>query len=238
MVSKRFLGGAAVFIWTLCGSASAGLVVLTQFSRIIAPIPMPNAEEILLATAHVTQGGRSTVSGDAEAQFVLSALAIDDTAQVSIGEGIYWGQDGNGVVEFFKGKDPSFGELASILSNGINDQVFISTRWRNGGTSGIVYQESLFFGRTQDTWSVPDLLGYDLSRVRLTVDDFHFDKITLPPGITTLEYDANLTYEFFGLSVPDVGTVWLLAVGAGIIACRRKQVRVDMGGLKRVVRCG
>ena len=147
---------------------------------------------------------------------------MNGAPQASVGEGIYWKNGDQGTILFDDENTPKFTELTSTITNGIEDQVLISTRWRDGGMGGIIYRESLFFWPESSPLAVVDLIGYKLTKIRLLVEDFLVSELTLPSGSVALEHQAELTYEFFGTPVPDIGTIWLLVAGVGIV-CRKRE---------------
>ncbi len=179
------------------------------------------AGPVLIGVSHVIQGGHAPVQSDARAQFTLTSLALNGNEQASIGHGVFWGLDDHGIVDFPNDGSGSFALLAGILTNGVDDQVLVSTKWAHGAAGGIIYNESLFFGREPESGSVPDLFGYELTQVRLTVNDFHFEEVFVTPGVTTIEYEANVTFAFFGAPVPEPATTLLVLLGVGITVAGR-----------------
>lgn len=191
------------------------------------------AGPVLIASSQITQGGTRPLVSETQVEFILSALSSGGINQASLGEGIFWNPSNHGVVEFTPNTNAGFTFVEEILTNGIEDQVFANTRWTDQGAGGVVYSESLFFGGQPGGNAVPDLAGYDLVSIRLIVNDFRADEVFVSPGVSVLEFTADLQYEFLGVPVPDAPTGGLLPFGAALAIAARGWLRRSQPGLRR-----
>jgi len=103
--------------------------------------------------------------------------------------------------------------MGALATNGVNDQYFIHVTWPNGTGGAGGGAESRLFNHHPYIGEPPDLVGYELELVRLTVHAVHFEP--WPEGGDGDGYlvQANLTYECFGSPVPEPPTLLLLVGG-------------------------
>ena len=157
-------------------------------------------------------------------QFVLELFAQDSFPPgPRLGTGIFWREGDSGTVEFAPQTDPDFLFLAGLATNGVNDEYRIHTNWPDGTGGGGGGAESRLFGRSPHAGDPPDLVGYELELIRLTVENVDFEPW---PGDDGDGYFvlADLRYEFFGSVIPEPATLVLLVGGIAYLvpSCLRR----------------
>ncbi len=171
-----------LFALTLTTSASAGPVLLASLDNRV-------------------QGGGSAPA-DRIVEFVLS---LDNPEMIAeLGRGVFWEDGDAGSVEFSAETDPAFSQFAALATNGSDDFLWDGVLWPSR-FSGVLYpsiESEVFHG-------APDLIGYELDFVLLTVRSVHFEP-WVPDGFegNTVHYD--LTYEFYGHVIPEPATAVLV----------------------------
>ena len=136
----------------------------------------------------------------------------EDRPTTFLFEDFFWtplDQSGSAIVD--ESVDPDFALVTSVFTNGLNDRVWTGTFWNPGlfreWTLG-VEPESAFFSGT-------DLRNYRISRIQLTLDRFRMEVPGRDPngdGRWT-ELAGEVTFTFYGMPVPEPGSVSLLLMG-------------------------
>jgi hypothetical protein len=117
----------------------------------------------------------------------------------------YEGQSGN--FEFTAANTPSFAALAASCTDGVNDLLFSCWSYSPGSVSCFGTGEAAWFGTSTD------LIGCELNRISLQVQDVHFRY----QG-TLLYCDSTVTWEFWG--TPEPASAALLLLGALVLRRR------------------
>ena len=168
-------------------------------------------------------------------QFVLEIFAQDSFPPgPRLGTGIFWRDGDSGTVDFAPETDPDFLSLAVLATNGVNDDYRIHTNWPDGAGGGGGGFESRLFGRSPHAGEPPDLVGYELELIRLTVENVNFEPW---PGDDGDGYFvlADLRYEFFGSVIPEPATLVLLVGGiAYLVPSRLRRFRTRKNRMPRV----
>lgn len=140
-----------------------------------------------------------------------------------VGFGVWWGPEEAGSVEFMATNDAGFVELAALATNGIDDNLYVWIVWPHD--SGYVAQG---YGGTESMlltgW--PDLSGYQLDLVRLTVHDLHIEPYEWPDGIGWVA-QPETTWEFHGTPIPEPPTLTLWGIGLFAVFHREFRRRVS-----------
>lgn len=203
---KRISQITIVALLVSCGLARAGMV--------------------LLATHDAQVGGGVAPQDEMRVQFVLEIFAQDSFPPgPRLGTGIFWRDGDSGTVDFAPQTDPDFLSLAVLATNGVNDDYRIHTNWPDGAGGGGGGFESRLFGRSPHAGEPPDLVGYELELIRLTVENVGFEPW---PGDDGDGYFvlADLRYEFFGSVIPEPATLVLLVGGiAYLVPSRLRRFR-------------
>jgi hypothetical protein len=117
--------------------------------------------------------------------------------------------------------DPDFPFIVSVLTNGADDQMNFALLTPQG--TGLIDSalESDFFTGLNPRLG-PDMFGYHVRRITLTIDDLAFLPATDPDLAGRIE--GRFTYGFEGefAATPEPATVTLLATALGALALRRR----------------
>lgn len=125
--------------------------------------------------------------------------------------------------------DPDFASLVSILTNGTDDEIGFSVfKFLQVGFPGVGegISESIFFRGLEPARFGPDLIGYQISRINLTIQSLSFSPYPDPAGSTGTSFFAQFSFSFDGTPpvVPEPGTVALVTIGlAGILGRLRRR---------------
>lgn len=189
-----------------CGAAWAGPVLLGSFD-FDAQVELPVGTRVGFALA-LLDLDTSLILPDPP----LGGLRIDRGVQPTM----FWGNGESGVLEFTSATDPGFDDLASFVTDGIDDSLVVFWNWRDGGAyEGYGLRESQRFGLESD------LVGNDIDLIRLTVHEVSLD----PLGGDLVSVQTHVTYDFYGSPIPEPATLVLLMAGFPVLM-RRVRTRV------------
>lgn len=134
----------------------------------------------------------------------------------------FWVDGDSGNYQIDSTTEPLFSELANVLSNGIDDTIFLLSGMQgcNGGLGGGVgISESFYFGMPTD------LAGFEIEFVRIAVSNVHIE--TLDPELSWQAWTAEVNYEFWGTPVPEPAAFTLVLIAAILARPRRTQRLFD-----------
>lgn len=126
---------------------------------------------------------------------------------VQLGRGVFWEQGDTGSVEFGAATDPGFEVFADLATNGMDDVFGDGVFWPTGGVISRSLESEVFQGS-------PDLVGFELDFVRLSVRQVDFTPFESPTGVPGVTVDYDLTYDFFGHPIPEPSSIILVGPGA------------------------
>jgi hypothetical protein len=157
---------------------------------------------------HAFGGGAVNCQGDS-VQFFLEHDSENFTHIVNLGKDLrFWEHSESGQFDFASSNSPDFAEFAQLVTDGHNDFIVTLGYVFACGGGGPGYQEADVLGGD------PDLSGTRLEFVRLIVADLTLEPQEHPCNCgTSIHYDANLIWEFWGTPVPEPAAIVLLTVG-------------------------
>lgn len=173
------------------------------------------AGAILLASYdyHIESGGAPLDTPQAE--FIIQlAVAIWEPHPTlrALGGGIFWGDGDSGTRVFTSQGSSQFSGFQDHATNGIEEIAKLWNLDAGGGGASFPIGESSLYGVSSD------LIGNDLTEVRLTVHSIHFEPFEPIPGLRGYTYVTDITWSFHGVPVPEPATMMLLIA---CILCRR-----------------
>jgi hypothetical protein len=170
---------------------------------------------VLLDSFYFHNGGGTSPSELAPVEFFLAIDGPPPLYYAPIGQGhAAWNDGESGWFDITPYSEPAFGELSSILTNGVDDNLMLMSHMiGSDGEGGTGHRESFFFG------SGHDLAGNQLDFVRLDVSNVHI--WTIDPTTQHQAWTADVTYEFWGMPLPEPATVLPLLLAA-LWYCRRR----------------
>jgi len=172
------------------------------------------AGELLVSVDQDVAGAAAPFSAPEGLQFVITYL---DEPVFHFGEGVFWPDGSSGSVDFTAANEPSFGVFSSHLTNGADQLLAILELNSEGSGNGAGnYESGWGFGN-------PDLAGYDLDLIRLTVHELSIEEYNDPEFGDGLIWDGSITWDFYGEPVPEPSSLACLALGA--LALRRAKRR-------------
>jgi len=179
---------------------------------------------VVLATFDEHNFGGAYPCNQLRAQFFLEHDSQEFTHIVTLGKNMRFWQNGEtGQFDFTPGNsEPTFGEFSQLVTDGQDDYI-VSLGYTCGGGGGLGYLESTMLGGN------PDLAGSQLDFARLIVHDLVVERFLSPYGGIGVEFDAHITYEFWGSPVPEPSAFAVLLVIAQWVGraprCRRPSLR-------------
>lgn len=201
---KRELRITFVAFFGFCGVARAGPVLLASF-------------DIQGGSAHAPEM-------EQRVEIFLELRPFDaDPPGFRLGENTFWSEGDQGILEFSAFDTTDFLRFADIATNGVNDRYLQYTLWPSGTGSAQGGFESRLFGREPALGELADLSGYQLDLVRLSVRNVHFEPWPMPDP-TGFQVTYDLTYEFYGTPIPEVGTLVFLVSG-GMVTLMGRHMR-------------
>jgi len=165
------------------------------------------AEPILLASFDAIERGAGAPETDERIQIVLRNAFFPHFEPVDLGDGYWWTSGQSGTAVFTSKNTESYDAIAERLTDGIDQFLTTLVLAPNGGAGGGFF-ESRRLG------SSPDLIGNTLELIRLIVHDVTINPWESPVGGTQgIEWSVDMTYEFWGIPVPELDSAMLLVVG-------------------------
>lgn len=172
------------------------------------------ASSLLLAHEHVSASSVAPFSAPDGLKFLIEFRPSGGLEY--FGNDIYWNDDDSGSVDFTAANTPLFAPFVSWITNGLDDEiVFMTFNQFGGGTGGGGLESEIGMG-------LPDLVGNQIDRIRLVVNELSIEPYSLPPIGDGLQWEANLTWEFWGSPIPEPSTFLLvLPAFTALVFCRR-----------------
>lgn len=201
-------------------------IALTSMGRVA------KGESILLASYDFTSTGGHAPESDPRVEFVLQLPATSPpTGYFGLGANrdIFWMDDQPGVHEFTSRDGMDFLQFAQYATDGIEQNISLWDLFPSGsgGASPLMRESSLFSAS-------PDLVGNELEMVRLIVRRIEVDPwVPDPenyPEIEGFRHETELTFEFYGLPIPEPSTIALTVIGAMMIRSLRLRDECWTGG--------
>ncbi|HPD32206.1 MAG TPA: hypothetical protein PLL20_19605 [Phycisphaerae bacterium] len=129
----------------------------------------------------------------------------------TVGGSVYWQDGQQGTVDFTTEDAAGFNGLVGLVTNGIEDQFSVLALFEEGG-GGSGGPESWLLGRS------PDLAGYRVDFVRLSVEQLSIGPSPGHPGASRLDYQAK--WEMWGEVVPEPTSSAVFVLGVVSIMSR------------------
>ncbi len=191
---------------------------LMTLGVVVTGSTLAEAEPILLASFDALVNGGHAPETDPRVEFVLQLPStFPPSAFFGIGQGVFWGADDEGSYNLRRENDPEFHNFAQFATDGIKDIFHLWGLFPNGSGGGSPGSESELFGRA------PDLQGFELDYVRLNVHSIEFEPWIPFPDVEPVKqgftYQAEITYEFYG--IPEPSTLLLLLMSVAFAANRK-----------------
>jgi hypothetical protein len=189
-------------------------IAVATCGLLLATAPLVSASELLTSFAFHNGGGTSP-SELAPVEFFLAIDGPPPLYYTPVGQGhAAWNDGESGWFDITPYSEPTFGELASVLTNGVDDNLMLMSHMiGSDGEGGTGHRESFFFG------SGHDLAGNQLDFVRLDVSSVHI--WTIDPATQWQGWTADVTYEFWGEPIPEPATMSLLVFGSVLLWPKR-----------------
>lgn len=197
-----------------------GLIVsLTVFA--VGLVGRSSADPVLLADFEAQGGGALAPQRDPRVQFILEIHAHDSFPPgPRLGDGYFWVDGESGVLEFTFESDTAFQELTSLATDGFDDHFSVYTLYADGmGGGGGGFESRLFSQRRYET-DFPDLMGFEIALIRLTVDNVAITPWSVGE-VDGFQVAADLRYEFYGNPIPEPATCFFVAIGLLIVISKR-----------------
>jgi len=183
-------------------------------AMLVACVMTSHAHAVLVASFDETgSGGSSQILTSLE--FSLEYETDDDYFEIAVPGELGLGDIGQSFV--LQGSD--FPDFIDLLTDGVDQSLAV---WAGGGGTGRF--ESIWF---QDNLNLngPDLVGFDIVRVEMVLNNITFDSPGSDPSGTGnwTDYSYDLTFNFY--QVPEPGTAVLLGTAGMMVLLRRRSLR-------------
>lgn len=172
-----------------------------------------SAGSVLLASSTQAQTGSVAPQVEPRVQFVLQlsdSVPLPLVPENGLGVGVWWEEGTQGFVDFTLQSDVAFGSFANDATDGEDARFAWITGFFEGNDHGLIGPESELLDHA------PDLIGFQLDRVRLIVDEVHFEPFAIE-AYQGYSVDAVVRYEFYGTSIPEPCTFLLLGIGLALL---------------------
>lgn len=178
------------------------------------------ASELLFAKNQQFGGSRAPFAAPEGFQFTIQFPSTSSANGLSqFGSGVFWQNAESGTHEFYLTQDPpEFQELSSVLTNGFDDNLTFYLANAIGDSSGYGPWEESNWG-----FGYPDLSGNQITSIRLVVQNLSIQPYFDPPFGNGLQWDAQITWEFWGNPVPEPSTALLTLAALIVFSIRRRR---------------
>ncbi|RIK62298.1 MAG: hypothetical protein DCC65_17620 [Planctomycetota bacterium] len=183
----------------------------------ITPLP---ANELLIEIPLDQQVSAAPFQAPEGLQFVIEFPSLTDPGDFErFGRNVFWQDDSSGQFDFTRDNSPDFPQLQFLLTNGADDWLNFLTHNSLGRGGGP--------GNAESDWGFgnPDLIGNQIDLIRLVVHKLEIESYSPgPPFGDGLEWDARITWEFWGTPVPEPASLIILALSLALprrLRCRR-----------------
>lgn len=151
-------------------------------------------------------------------QFVIEFASLIDPGELEyLGRGVFWQDEANGYVDFSGNNSAEFTQFQFLIANGTDDWLNLLTHNAFGSGGGP--------GNTESGWGLgnPDLTGNQIDFIRLVVHDLSIQPYNPgPPFGDGLQWEAHITWQFWGTTVPEPATLVLLGIPGFLWRHRRR----------------
>jgi hypothetical protein len=182
-------------------------IIAVICALLISSAPLADAS-VLLTSFDFHNGGGTSPCELAPVEFFLAIDGPPPLYYAPIGQGqAAWNDVESGWFDITPSNEPLFGDLVSILTNGVDDNLMLMSHMiGSNGEGGTGHCESFFFD------SGHDLAGNQLDFVRLDVSNVHI--WTIDPAVQWQGWTADVTYEFWGTPLPEPATTLPILLAA------------------------
>jgi|CXWL01.1.fsa_nt_gi hypothetical protein len=187
------------------------LVVLALLSSATTAYAGP----VLLAAFDNHVHGPGYVFPETQVQFILELVGSED--YVDLGTGYYWSDGDTGTIDLTPSTDPGFPLFAELITNGVDDRLGDGIIWTHQGYGGGVLYDAL---ESDILGLTPDLTGSRLDFVRLIVRSVEFEPEIMPDDRIGYRVNYDLTFQFYGVAVPEPSTLFCILGGLAAILGR------------------
>ncbi len=192
--------------------STKNIIMSMTFLSLILPSGV-SGDPILLASYeyHLEGGGARSFPGvDKWDVAIIMQLGFYDWEPYpsirALGGDVRWADGQSGSVLFTSENDAEFDIFAEYATNGIEDQIRFWDLTPVGGNGSPYQPESIVIK------GLPDLIGYQLTAVQLTVQELSFTPWNPFPGEEGMLYSGDITWDFYGISVPEPLTMASIAI--------------------------
>lgn len=183
----------------------------------VASAPTVSASQLLETLDLAPAGAHSPMQAPNGIQFVIQFRSLIDPGFIEyFGRDVTWPDNDSGNFDFTSVNSNEFLQLSFIVTNGVDDDLGFLIRTPDGNLGGGHSGTESSFGL-----GTPDLVGNQIDFIRLVVHDLSIQPFMSPFAGEGIQWDAHITWEFWGTPIPEPATVCLLALGALILRKRR-----------------
>ena len=185
------------------------------------------ASQLVFGLDHDVAGSRAPMAAPQGLQFVIEFVSpVEPPPGLAlVGREAYWQDGASGSYDFSVDSSGEAAALASLVTNGYDDEIGLLTYNEFYGSQGSAALESQWgFGN-------PDLAGNQIDFIRLVVHDLTIQPYDDgPPFGEGLEWNGHITWEFWGTPVPEPASAMLLFLTATLLLRRGRASRHLTGG--------